>query len=68
MATYLTFPQVLSLRLCLEEYEFAFTGYLHDEQCAIKVYQNGNINIHSFYFYNGDKIESTWIVTLNAGD
>ena len=49
-------------------YEFTFTGYLNDEQCGIKVYQNGNNNVHSFYLYNGDKIESTWIVTLNAGD
>ena len=56
-------------------YEFRFSGYsAAGTNCGIEVYKNGNVNIHGFYIsndssnYDSKKLESSWTVTLNAGD
>ena len=56
-------------------YEFTFSGYsAAGTSCGVEVYKNGNVNIHGFYIsndssnYDSKKLESSWTVTLNAGD
>ena len=56
-------------------YEFTFSGYTAaGTSCGVEVYKNGNVNVHGFYVsndssnYDSNKLQSSWTVTLNAGD